>query len=350
MVLNRNSRLISAVLVSVVLVLGLIETSATVLAQQPVTAGAQIASPMPTPSPFMAARAAGPNEHYRIGSGDIIDVKVLNKPQFNREGVRVNPAGTIRMPLIKDDIRARCRTEAELEAVITELLKEYIRDPQVTVQIREYQSEPVAVLGAVRTPSRFLLQRRVRLLELLTFANGPLESAGRTIQIVHSDSLICKPDSDNSETSIEESGKLVDLYSLKDTLLGDEKSNPFVQPGDVVSIPAADQVYVIGNVVRPTIIALTETVTISRAIAMAGGTALDTKKDKIFIIRQIPGTTDKKEILIDLEAVNKHKAEDVVLVANDIIEVPASGGKRFFRTLMGAVIPTLATLPIYVIP
>ena len=91
-----------------------------------------------------------------------------------------------------------------------------------------------------------------------------------------------------------------------------------------MSIAAADQVYVIGNVVHPTAIALTETMTVSRAIAMAGGTSLDTKKNSIHIIRQTPGTTDKNEIVVDLDAINRHKAEDVVLVANDIIDVPAS--------------------------
>lgn len=354
MAVTRNKRpflrFIIALVTLVVPVFALVQVSTP--AQQPVAKDnvpAQTAQPVPTPSPAVAAIRSAPDERYRIGAGDILDVRVLNKPQFNREGVRVSPYGMIRMPLIKEEIRARCRTEEELEGVITELLKEYIRDPQVTVQIKEYQAEPVAVLGAVRTPSRFLLQRRVRLLELLTFANGPTETAGRTVQVVHSDSLACKPEP-SSDTTTEASGNVVDYYTLKDTMMGTEKSNPYVRPGDVISIATADQVYVIGNVVHPSQIALTEPVTVSRAIAMAGGTALDTKKNEIHIIRQIPGTTDKKDILVDLEAVNKHQAEDIVLVANDIVEVPASGGKRFFRSLMGAVIPSVASLPVHVIP
>jgi len=83
---------------------------------------------------------------------------------------------------------------------------------------------------------------------------------------------------------------------------------------------------------------------------MAGGPALDTKKNEIHIIRQTPGTTEKKEILVDLEAINRHKAEDVVLVANDIVDVPASGGKRLFRSLVGAVIPNVGALPVRAIP
>lgn len=287
------------------------------------------------------------DQRYRIGPGDVLDIKIFNKPQFNREGVRVDPRGMIRMPLIKEEIVAACQTENQLEVKITELLKEFIREPQVTVQIKEYQSEPVAVLGAVRVPSRFQLQRRVRLLELLTFVSGPSDNAGRTVQVVHTEPrLACDVPARNADSPASQ----IQSYALSDTLRGDEKSNPYVQPGDVVSIAVADQVYVIGNVIHPTAIALTEPMTVSRAIAMAGGTALDTKKNAIHIVRQTPGTTDKKEIVVDLEAINRHKAEDVVLMANDIVDVPASGGKRLFRSLLGAVVPSVGQLPVKVIP
>ncbi len=283
---------------------------------------------------------------YRIGPGDILDIKVFNKPQFNREGVRVDQRGMIRMPLIKEEILAACQTEETLEAKVTELLKEYIREPQVTVQIKEYLAEPVAVLGAVRNPSRFQLQRRVRLLELITFVNGPSDNAGRSVQVVHTGPRVTcdgPPVADAGENPI-------DSYKLADTLRGDEKSNPYVQPGDVVSIAVADQVYVIGNVIHPVALPLTEPLTVSRAIAMAGGTAMDTKKAGVRIVRQKPGTTEKTELIVDLEAINKHKAEDPILVANDIVDVPASGGKRFLRSLMGAVVPSVGQLPVRVIP
>ena len=99
--------------------------------------------------------------------------------------------------------------------------------------------------------------------------------------------------------------------------------------------------------IRPSTIALTEEITISRAIAIAGGTAPDTKKTEIHIVRQTPG--GKKEIVVDLDAITRHKAEDVLLVANDIVDVPTSSGKRLIRTLLGSVIPSVATLPTRVI-
>ena len=312
---------------------------------------AQVSSALPTSSSTQSDREADAGR-YRIGPGDVLDIKVFNKPQFSREGVKVDPRGMIRMPLVKQEIRAACRNEDELAAEITTQLKEYVREPEVIVQIKDYLSEPVAVLGAVRSPSRFQLQRRVRLLELLTFVNGPTENAGRTIQVVHMGPLLscAGPSKPEVNTLADSDASLLDHYKLSDTLLGDEKANPYVQPGDVISIQAADWVYVIGNVIRPTSIALTDTMTVTRAIAMAGGPALDTKKSEIQIVRQTPGSTEKKEIIVNLDAINHHKAEDVVLMANDIVDVPASGGKRLFRSLMGAVVPSVGQLPIRVIP
>jgi 3-hydroxyisobutyrate dehydrogenase-like beta-hydroxyacid dehydrogenase len=83
---------------------------------------------------------------------------------------------------------------------------------------------------------------------------------------------------------------------------------------------------------------------------MAGGVKQDTKKDKVRIVRQEPGTATKKEIFVDLSAIEKKRAEDVALLPNDIIDVPVSGGKSFMRSLLQTVAPTVSSLPVRVIP
>jgi polysaccharide biosynthesis/export protein len=284
---------------------------------------------------------------YVIGIGDVLDIRVFGRPQLTRDAVRVDGRGKIRMPLLEDEIQASCRTEAHLAADITNRYLKYIRRPQVDVFVREYNSQPVAVVGAVSKPGRFQLQRPVRLLELLTFAGGPTDSAGRSIQIVHADtSPICEGD---SLTAVQD-GASITAYDLSDVLAGRDEANQYVRPGDVVSVLEAEQVFVVGNVTRPSSIPLKEPLTISRAIAMSGGLLPYSKSDRIRIIRQSPRNATKTEMFVDLKAIEKRRAEDVALQANDIVDVPVSGGKRLLGSLVGSVVPAVTQMPVRVIP
>src|SRR6185503_5410633 len=126
------------------------------------------------------------DDRYRLGPGDIVDIRIYNRPQLSREAVRIEGNGMIRMPLIENEIQAACLTEGELAKEISARYARYYKNLQVDVFIKEYHSKQVAIIGAVNEQSRFELQRRVRLLELLTYAKGPTSKAGQTINIVHS--------------------------------------------------------------------------------------------------------------------------------------------------------------------
>ena len=286
-----------------------------------------------------------PGDQYRIGSGDVLNIRILNRPNLSREAVRVEGNGMIRMPLIDTDIQAACLTEGELAKQISNLYTKYYKNPQVDVFIKEYHSKQVAIIGAVNDQSRFELQRRVRLLELLTYAKGPSPKAGQTINIVHSPpTLACE-----KRAGSEDVASSLSSYKLSDTLQGDPKANPYLESGDIVTLPDADQVYVVGNVFTPLTIPLKEPITLSRAIAMAGGVRQDSNKNKVRIVRQEPGSK-KQEMVVDLSAIEKRRAEDIALQPNDIIDVPTSGGKSLLRSLLGGSAQTLTQLPIRVIP
>jgi polysaccharide export outer membrane protein len=288
------------------------------------------------------------DSRYRIGPGDVLDVRVARAPELSRDAVRVDQSGNIRMPMLDVDIPAACQTEGELAQNIAALYRKYKNEPHVDVFVKEFQSQPVAVIGAVRGPAQFKLQRQVRLLELLSLVGGPTEVAGQTVQIVHAgQGPLCGQR--NGSIDSNDSSAFVS-YSLSDTLHGVAEANPILQPGDVISVPQADQIFVIGNVLKPTAISMKEPLTVSKAIAMAGGTAPSTKKDKVRIIRQLPGSTTKKEIVVDLTAIEKNRAEDVALLANDVVDVPISGTKSILRSLLGTIVPTVSQLPVRVIP
>jgi len=283
------------------------------------------------------------DQRYRIGPGDVLDVRVFNRPQLSRDAVRVDNRGMINLPMIDSEIRAGCRTEAELAAEVVNLYLKYQTHPHVDVFIREYSSRPVAVVGAVEKPGQFQLQRRVRLLELVSLAGGPTERAGARLLVTHS----------NEVSSCEDNAALavngLETFDLNLTLKADDAANPWVQPGDIITVPEAQQDFVVGNVLRPLSIPLKEKLTLSQAVAMAGGTMPDSKKTGVRVLRQLPGDTNKTELTVDLEAISKRKADDIELLANDIVDVPTSAGKRIFRSLISAVAPAASSLPVRVI-
>jgi polysaccharide export outer membrane protein len=292
-----------------------------------------------------ATQLAEAVERYRIGPGDVLDVRVYNRPQLSREAVRVEGNGMIRMPLIEGDIQAACKTEGELAQEISTRYAKYYRNLPVDVFIKEYHAREVALIGAVNEQGRYQMQRRIRLLELLTFAKGPSEKAGQTINIVRSapkDICVDQKSGGQSEGFIS--------LNLNDTLRGDDAANPYVQAGDIVTIPEAEQVYIVGNVYMPKSLPLREPITVSRAIAMAGGPLRDSKTDRIHIVRQQPGAAGKTELYVNLTNISRKKEEDLLLQPNDIVEVPESTGKSMIRSLLGAVAPSVAQVPVRVIP
>lgn len=331
---------VGRVLVFAAALLMLSHTSANVAAQGASERGSGSVQPRPL---------TAEDNRYRIGPGDVLNVVVRKAPELSGS-VRVDQRGMIRLPLIDNEVQAACHTESELASQITTLYLDYKRAPSVDVFVSEFQSRPVAVIGAVNAPGQFRLQRQVRLLELLSFAGGPANKAGRLINIIHAGGPnLCEAApvaGDNSSTLQQLAG-----YKLEDTLKGKEDANPHVQPGDIVNIPEADQVFIIGRVQSPQALPLREKrITISRAVAICGGASRDANIGRIHIIRQEGDGDRKQDIYVDLKAVLKQKAEDVVLVANDIVEVPTSTGKSILQTLQGAIAPAITQLPVRVIP
>lgn len=172
----------------------------------------------------------------------------------------------------------------------------------------------VTVTGAVNLRARFELRRRVRLFELLAYAGGPTDSAGQTVRVEHSASACEKTTPAGSAI------RPAEVYKLTDVSSGDEKFNPYLQGGDVVNVTVAETVYVVGNVVTPQGIRLKEPLTLTGALAMAGGVLPDSRTERVAIHRQVDGQP-MQLIYVNLKEVKRHRAEDLLLQPYDIIEV-----------------------------
>lgn len=283
--------------------------------------------------------------NYRIGVGDVLTVRVAKQDLLSIDGARVKNDGTIDLPMLKAPVRAACMTEVELAEEIAQHYTKYLLNPQVYVAVKEFRSNPVAFIGAVNEPGTFDVQRPTRLLELLTFVKGPSPRAGKSIQIIRSnETFLCGQDEASGNP-----GPSQEILSipLERTLVGDSSANPFVQAGDIITIAEAeapDEAYIIGNVKNPRTITLNEPVTVSKAVAMAGGASNGAKTKKIEITRQDPETLAIAKTIVNLEAIEKGEQADIVLQANDIVDIPGPKPSTFEK-IFRAVLP-IARVPI----
>jgi polysaccharide biosynthesis/export protein len=302
--------------------------------------------------PRLTYRAPRSEDRYRLGAGDTVVITVFRYPELSRS-VRIDGAGTIRLPLIHSDIQASCLTTDELAAEVAKRYLDYLRDPQVDASIKDYSSEPVAVVGSVNKPGSFELQRRVRLREILAFAGGPSPTAGKIVQILHDDTVEASCQPPEPRVATQDSKSVTTAAAVPATppatadsstggitsldlvaLMRGGATDPYVRPGDVVNVPEADSAFVVGDVYRPSVVPLNKQITVSRAIALAGGLTPNAKSSKIRIVRYINGKGGNTEIVINLKDIYANKSEDLALQAGDIVQVPDSTTKTLIRALV----------------
>lgn len=289
--------------------------------------------------------------NYRIGIGDVLKIIVSKNELLSLDNVRVSNTGTIRLPMLEGEIPVICQTEAQLADTIAARYKKYLLNPQIYVAVQEFNSNPVAVVGAVIAPGRFQLQRPMRLLELLSRVNGASPTAGRTVQIIRSkNSQSCIASGENTSElalDVRSDESEVLLIPLAQTMKGNDEANPYIHAGDIVRVSEAEQAYIIGNVRSAKAISLNEPVTLSKAVAMAGGVTPEAEIKKIRILRQEPDSLKKTELIVNLKDINALKEEDVYLQPDDIIEVPGpSGTKKFLKDVLKTVLPSLTRFPV----
>jgi polysaccharide export outer membrane protein len=335
--LNAGARLLCA------LALALTALAARAHAQQPAattTPAASAATAATAPDAISHSDDQPPpsGDAYRIGAGDLLEIVVTTgsgrSPQLSADNLQVSEKGEIQV--FDGTVSAACLTTGELAANLKTRYLQYKREPlSVVVNVKEYRSQLVAVIGAVKSPGRFELRRPIRLLELLAlYAGGPNESSDGRIEIVHTQSSVCNGPDSRAELAMASAS-----YRWDDTRLGKDEANPYVRAGDVISLADAPQIFVVGNVHEPKNIPLKEKITLTTAIAMAGGTLDSTKGDQIRIERQRAGSASKELLVVNLDAIKKRQAADVELMPGDIVEVPSSTGRRILRGLLGTVVP-----------
>ena len=172
-------------------------------------------------------------KNYLLGPGDVIDVRVLFQSDLNAV-VEVDSEGNISsLPFLDTPIPAKCRNEKDVQMDIAKAYGKYLKNPKVSVRTTERKSRPPAtVSGAVMQPTRVLMQRRVRLNELMAAAEGFTERAAGTIQILHTEPLMCPLPGEEAEALPFSDDKVpLEIVKIADLKAGKPEANPVIRPG-----------------------------------------------------------------------------------------------------------------------
>lgn len=287
--------------------------------------------------------------NYLLGPGDVLDVRVFGQPDLNAI-VEVDSDGNISsLPFLESPVPAKCRTEKAVQKDIATAYAKYLKNPQVSVRISERKSrQPAVVFGAVRQATRVQMQRKVRLNELMAASGGFTERASGTIQILHTEPLMCPQPGEEADAAPIDGTKIpLQIVKISELRAGLPQANPIIRPGDILQVTEAEPVYVTGSVVSPQGIFLRDQLTLSRALAMVGGVRREAKLSNVKIYRQKPGAQDQETIVVDYGAIKNNKMPDIFLQAFDVIEVPEAGifsPSRIGQTLIGAATGSLGNI------
>ena len=272
---------------------------------------AQPKYPLPEVGANLPAQAVGPN--------DLIAVLVYDSPELSRT-IRVGADGYIRLPMLKQRVKAEGLLPAELETTIAAQLRQeqILIEPFVTVTIAEYHSRPISVAGAVKTPLVFQAESSVTLLEAIARAQGLRDDAGREILISRS-----QPGPDGKSVTLT---RRVSVRGLIDE--ADPDLNIQLNGGEEIRVPEVNKIYAVGNVKRPGAFPVQDgsDTTIMQMLALAEGLMPFANKQAFIYRREANG--NKNEIAVPLAKIMSRQAPDVALAGNDILYIPDNHGKR----------------------
>ena len=277
------------------------------------------------------------SQDYLLGPGDIIQVTVFGIEELKQKELTLDSEGRISLPFI-NNVGLMGLTPRESEVKIATLYEASVmKNPQVSVSVKEYKSQFVNVLGAVLKPGTYQLTRRAFLVDALAMAGGLLADKAESKVYVHR--------SATASSAAEGDGGAASLQTLEIDLVqmlekGDISLNIPIYAGDVVSVPERVErfFYVLGDVNKGGAFEMKkgETVSLTKALASAGGLMSTAKGSKTAILRPNPdGTT--KQIPVDVTKLLKGQAADMVLAQNDVVFVPGSTTKTVGRSVMSSI-------------
>jgi polysaccharide export outer membrane protein len=306
-------------------------------AEQPATASngaTAVSSADTTLSPSVAKNTLPTSPGYVLGTDDSISIHAFPVEEIPATPITVGADGLISLPLV-GRVQAGGVTVRQLENEIATKLDRYIQHPSVTITVTEYRSQPVSILGEVNNAGVHQLRGPTTLLQTMSMAGGLKQDAGYRIKIVRpvESGPIPLPGA-----AQDQAGKYtIAELNIKDVLEARRpEDNIPILANDVITVPRAEMVYVVGEVNKSGAFILTEkqTMSVLQALSQAGGLKNTALAGKCRILRPQTGSSDKKEISVNIGRIFKGAEPDVPLYPDDVLFVPNNTTKSLgFKTL-----------------
>jgi len=291
----------------------------------------------PPKSGHLPSYVLGPNDEIVILS--VVAEEIANKP------TRITTSGDLNLPMV-GRIHAAGMTLDQLEAEVSERLKTYYREPDLAINITQFKSQPVSVIGYVGAPGVIQLEGKKTLIEVISQAGGLKPDAGSIVKITRQSEWGAIP-LPSAKTEGDHSVAEVGVHGIETGTSPEE--NIQILPNDIITVPRADIVYVMGEVKKPGGFALVEkgrNISLIEVVARADGVTPTAALKQTKIIRPVPGS-ERVEISVNLGDVLKGKSKDILLQPNDILYVPNSYAKGAFRRTLDSVVNTATAVAIY---
>jgi len=261
---------------------------------------------------------------YKVGPDDLLEIDTFQVQEL-KATVRVSAQGFIKIPLV-DKIKAGGMTVSELEAYIAKELEKYVKEPVVSVFVKEYRSQQISVLGSVKDPRVYYATGQKYLLDVLSLAGGLTQDAG-SVCVIQRTSRTLEGDNEFIDKIV------IDLDEL--LINGRAELNIPVLSGDIVQVPQSGIFFVDGAVKNPGEFHLKGKTTFTQALSMASGLDLTATRSDIKIFRD-NGKQDREIINVDYDSILEGKSTDIPIREKDIVIVASNGFKRFLNTLTGS--------------
>jgi len=294
------------------------------------------------------AQSDGPApQDYVLGPDDQISLWTPEAEELNGKALRIEGNGSLTIPLV-GSIKAMGLTPKQLASEISQRLERYYQKPQVVVSISEYRSQPVSVIGAVNTPGIHQLQGRKTLVEILSLAGGLRQDAGPAVIVTRRAEWgpipVASATQDASQRYSTAQIELKPLMSAERPV-----DNIAIRPNDILSIPKAQMVYVVGEVERSGGFALNNSqgISVLQALSLAGGLKNTANPKNARILRPTKEESARDGVPVNLSALLAGKASDISLRPDDILFIPDSRPRRAALRAAEAAIQTATGVVIW---